>query len=321
VLFLFPHVLGSRGGIVIGYLIRRLGLTLIIVWGSLSAVFLVLHLSGDPVLLMAPPGADQAQIDALRTALGYDRPLIVQYLSFFGDALRGQFPDSLQYQRPALGVVLERLPATALLAAVALLLASTAAALVGVSTARPRKTGSTREWPMWCVYLAQAVPNFYVGVLLVWVFGVSLGWLPTSGAGESASLVLPAIALAAGVVPPLARVFRSGLRTELGRPYSRTGTALGMSRGRVLRHASYGSLLPTITVLGLEAGALLGGTVIIETVFSWPGVGQLAISALENEDFPLVLADLTFLILAFVVINLIVDLSYGLLDPRVRHRK
>lgn len=174
---------------------------------------------------------------------------------------------------------------------------------------------------MWLVYLAQAAPNFYIGVLLVWFFGVLLGWLPTSGAAEPISIVLPAIALAAGVVPPLARVFRTSLRTELGRPYSRTGAALGMSRRRVLAHATYGSLLPTITVLGLEAGALLGGTVIIETVFSWPGVGQLAISALETEDFPLVLADLTFLILAFVVINLIVDLSYGLLDPRVRHRK
>lgn len=304
-----------------GFLVRRLGLTLVIVWGALSAVFLVLHVSGDPALLMAPAGASPEQIDALRGALGYDRPLAVQYMSFFGDALRGHFPDSLQYQRPALEVVLERLPATILLAAVALLIASAGALLVGLLTSWQRSSGSAREWPMWLVYVAQAVPNFYVGVLLVWFFGVVLGWLPTSGAGEPAGIVLPAVALAAGVLPPLARVFRTSLQAELARPYSRTGTALGMSRLRVLRHATYGSLLPTITVLGLEAGALLGGAVIIETVFSWPGVGQLAIAALETEDFPLVLADLTFLILVFVVINLVVDLSYGLLDPRVRHAK
>jgi peptide/nickel transport system permease protein len=306
---------------VTGFLLRRVGLTVVVVWGALSAVFLVLHLSGDPALLMAPAGAPPEQIDALRHALGYDRPLAVQYLAFFGDALSGDFRDSLLYQQSAIEVVLQRLPATAALAGVALLLAVLGAGLVGMLTGPPRPGGRHREWPMWLVYLVQAVPNFYIGVLLVWFFGVLLGWLPTSGAGEPTSLVLPAIALAAGVLPPLARVFRTSLRAELARPYSRTGAALGMSRGRVLCHAAYGSLLPPITVLGLEAGALLGGTVIIETVFSWPGVGQLAISALETEDFPLVLADLTFLILAFVLINLVVDVSYGLLDPRVRHRK
>ncbi|MCI2423346.1 ABC transporter permease [Saccharopolyspora sp. K220] len=302
------------------YLIRRVGLSVLAIWGALSVVFLILHASGDPALLMAPAGADPAQIAALSHALGYDRPLGVQYLAFFGDALRGQFPDSLQFQQPALEVVFQRLAATAVLAGAALGLAVLGALAIGFGTGARRVDGSHREWPMWLVYLLQAVPNFYIGVLLVWFFGVVLGWFPTSGATEPASVVLPAIALAAGVLPPLARVFRTSLRTELARPYSRTGTALGMGRGRVVRHAAYGSLLPTITVLGLEAGALLGGTVIVETVFSWPGVGQLAISALQNEDYPLVLADLTFLILVFVVINLIVDLAYGVLDPRVRHK-
>jgi peptide/nickel transport system permease protein len=292
----------------------------LVVWGALSAVFLILRISGDPVLLMAPPGSGEEELAALRTALGYDRSLFVQYLSFFGDALRGHFPDSLQFQQPALSVVLERLPATFMLAGTALVLGTVCAALIAVATVRPRKNGVEREWPMSFVYLTQAVPNFYIGVLLVWIFGVLLGVLPTSGAGAPTSIVLPAITLAAGILPQLTRVFRTSLRAELGKPYTRTGTALGMGPRRVLGHAAYGALLPTVTVLGLEAGALLGGTVIVETVFSWPGVGQLAISALNNEDFPLVLADLTFLILVFVVINLVVDLSYGLLDPRVRHQ-
>lgn len=302
------------------FLTRRLAFTLVAVWGALSVVFIVLHASGDPAIMMAPVGADEEQIAQLSRALGYDRPLTTQYLSFFGDALRGNFPDSLSFQQSALRVVMERLPATLTLAATALGLACLAAAAAGLwAGGSASERGARREWPMWLVFLAQSVPGFYIGVLLVWVFGVELGWLPTSGAAGPAALVLPAITLACGVAPPLARVFRNSLRGELARPYTRTGTALGMSRARVLGHATRGSMLPVVTVLGLEAGALLGGTVIVESVFSWPGVGQLVITALQNEDYPLVLADLTFLITAFVLVNLIVDLLYGLLDPRVRH--
>ncbi|GAA2253796.1 peptide ABC transporter permease [Streptomyces ruber] len=305
------------------FVLRRLGLTLVAVWGALSAVFLVLHSSGNPAVMMAPVGASEEQIAALGRALGYDRPLAEQYVTFFGDALRGQFPDSLTFQQPALTVVTDRLPATLTLAATALVLACVVAAAVGLwsgaGVLRGRRPGAAREWPMGLVFLAQSVPGFFIGVLLVWIFGVRLQWLPTSGASGAGALVLPAITLACGVVPPLARVFRNSLTGELARPYTRTGLALGMRRGRVLRHAAHGSMLPTVTVLGLEAGALLGGTVIVENVFSWPGVGQLVITALQNEDYPLVLADLTFLITAFVVVNLVVDLLYGVLDPRVRH--
>ncbi|ADI11908.1 oligopeptide ABC transporter permease protein [Streptomyces bingchenggensis BCW-1] len=303
----------------IRFLTRRLSLTLLAVWGALSAVFLVLHSSGDPAVMMAPIGAPPEKVAQLSHALGYDRPLAEQYFSFFGDALRGHFPDSLTFQQPAIEVVLQRLGATVLLAGVALAAAALLALAVGLWTGSREGGGARREWPMWVVFLAQSVPGFYIGVLLVWIFGVRLHWLPTSGATTATSIVLPAATLACGVLPPLARVFRNNLRGELARPYSRTGTALGMSRARVVRHAAYGSLLPTVTVLGLEAGALLGGTVIVESVFSWPGVGQLAVTALQNQDYPLVLADLTFLILAFVLVNLIVDLLYGVLDPRVRH--
>ncbi|MDT0442592.1 ABC transporter permease [Streptomyces johnsoniae] len=304
----------------LAFVLRRLGLTLVAVWGALSAVFLVLHTSGDPALMMAPVGADEEQIAALSHALGYDRPIAEQYVAFFGDVLRGDFPDSLTFQQSALHVVWERLPATLTLAATALALACLGAAAAGLwAGGAGGRGGARREWPMWLVFLAQSVPGFYIGVLLVWIFGVELRWLPTSGAAGPAALILPAVTLACGVTPPLARVFRNSLRGELARPYTRTGTALGMSRARVLRHAAHGSMLPVVTVLGLEAGALLGGTVIVESVFSWPGVGQLVITALQNEDYPLVLADLTFLITAFVLVNLIVDLLYGLLDPRVRH--
>ncbi|TDC67143.1 ABC transporter permease [Streptomyces hainanensis] len=301
------------------FVLRHLGLTLVAVWGALSAVFLVLHSSGNPAVMMAPVGADEDQIARLSHALGYDRPLAEQYVSFFGDVLRGDFPDSLTFQQSALHVVLERLPATLTLAGTALLIACVAAAAAGLWSGSREGGGARREWPMWLVFLAQSVPGFYIGVLLVWIFGVQLRWLPTSGSEGAGALLLPALTLACGVTPPLARVFRNSLRGELSRPYTRTGIALGMSRARVLRHAAHGSMLPTLTILGLEAGALLGGTVIIESVFSWPGVGQLVITALQNEDYPLVLADLTFLITAFVLVNLIVDLLYGLLDPRVRH--
>ncbi|MDT0317566.1 MULTISPECIES: ABC transporter permease [unclassified Streptomyces] len=301
------------------FVLRHLGLTLVAVWGALSAVFLVLHSSGDPAVMMAPVGADEDQIARLSHALGYDRPLAEQYVTFFGDVLRGDFPDSLTFQQSALHVVLERLPATVTLAVTALLIACVAAAAAGLWSGSREGGGARREWPMWLVFLAQSVPGFYIGVLLVWIFGVQLRWLPTSGSEGAGALLLPALTLACGVTPPLARVFRNSLRGELARPYTRTGIALGMSRARVLRHAAHGSMLPTITILGLEAGALLGGTVIVESVFSWPGVGQLVITALQNEDYPLVLADLTFLITAFVLVNLIVDLLYGLLDPRVRH--
>ncbi|MEV6130709.1 ABC transporter permease [Streptomyces violaceusniger] len=304
----------------IRFLIRRLVLTALTVWGALSAVFCVLHSSGNPAVLMAPIGAPPEKVAQLSHALGYDRPLAEQYASFFGDALRGHFPDSLTFQQPAIDVVLQRLGATVLLAAVALAGAAAAALVVGLWTGSREGGGAGREWPMWLVFLTQSVPGFYIGVLLVWVFGVELAWLPTSGATTATSILLPAVTLACGVLPPLARVFRNNLRGELARPYSRTGTALGMSRARVVRHAAYGSMLPTVTVLGLEAGTLLGGTVIVESVFSWPGVGQLAITALQNQDYPLVLADLTFLIAAFVVVNLVVDLLYGVLDPRVRHQ-
>ncbi|WP_413099325.1 ABC transporter permease [Streptomyces sp. Inha503] len=304
----------------IRFLIRRLALTALAVWGALSAVFCLLHSSGNPAVLMAPIGSPPEKVAQLSHALGYDRPLAEQYASFFGDALRGHFPDSLTFQQPAMDVVLQRLGATVLLAAVALAGAAAAALLVGLWTGSREGGGARREWPMWLVFLTQSVPGFYIGVLLVWVFGVELAWLPTSGATTATSIVLPAVTLVCGVLPPLARVFSNNLRGELARPYSRTGTALGMSRARVVRHAAYGSMLPTVTVLGLEAGALLGGTVIVESVFSWPGVGQLAITALQNQDYPLVLADLTFLITAFVVVNLVVDLLYGVLDPRVRHQ-
>jgi ABC-type dipeptide/oligopeptide/nickel transport system permease component len=300
------------------YLARRLGVALIAVWGVVSIVFVALHLSGDPVLLMVEPGTPLSEIARIQHNLGFDRPLILQYLSFLGNAVTGSFPDSLQYQRPALDVVLERLPATLLLAVSALILAIPLGGLVGYFSALGRNS-AVRRIPMSFVVILQAVPNFYLAMVLVLVFAVQLRAVPTGGYGRLDNLILPAVALAAHATPPIARVFRASLIQVAGEDYIRTAHAKGVRRWRVMyRHVVSNALLPVVTVIGLEAGSLLGGAVIVESIFSWPGVGQLAISALLNRDYPVILADVTFLALVFVTLNFVVDVLYAYLDPRVR---
>ena len=304
------------------FLLRRLGLTVLAVWGALSAVFVILHATGDPALLMAPAGAPPEQIAALSHALGYDRPVLLQYLSFFGEALHGQFPDSLQFQRPALDVVLERLPATLLLAAVSLAIAvppgHSSSAWPPDRPGRMAPGGSGRcGWSTWC----RPCPTSTSACCWCGGSGSSQAGFPPRALASRPAWCCRRSRSPSVCCPASPGCSAPACARSLARPYARTATALGASRARVRWHAAYGSLPPTITVFGLEAGALLGGAVIVETVFSWPGVGQLAVSALQNEDYPLVLADLSFLILTFVLINLVVNLLYGVLDPRVRHPK
>lgn len=300
------------------FLTKRLVSALIAIWGVVTIVFVALHLSGDPVLLMVEPGTPLAEIDRIRHNLGFDRPLPVQYVSFLSDALTGSFPDSLQYQRPALDVVLERLPATLLLTVSALVIAVPVGGVVGYFSALGRNA-AVRRLPMSFVVILQAVPNFYLAMVLVLVFAVQLRVVPTGGYGQLVNLILPAVALAAHATPTIARVFRSSLIQVAGEDYVRTAHAKGLRQWRVMyRHVVSNALLPVVTVIGLEAGSLLGGAVIVESIFSWPGVGQLAIGALLNRDYPVILADVTFLALVFVALNFLVDALYAAIDPRVR---
>ncbi len=301
-----------------GYVLVRLGEALVAVWGVLTIVFIVLRLSGDPTLLLLPVGATPTQVAEFRHELGFDRPLLIQYTAFLARAVRGDFATSLRSGRPALALVLERLPATAELAIGALLLAALAGGAAGLLAAAYR--GGVAELAMMGgALLGQAMPVFWLGVLLILVFGVQLHWLPTGGSGDFRHAVLPMLTLAAYSSATIARLFRSSLLDVLGQDYIRTARGKGATRWAVLiRHATRNALLPVVTVLGLQAGTLLGGSVITETIFSWPGVGRLAIQAIQNRDFPVVQAAVTIVAVTFVLVNLSVDLLYSAIDPRVR---
>jgi peptide/nickel transport system permease protein len=300
------------------YFLSRAGDALIAIWGVVTIVFIAARLSGDPTVLMLPVGATDAQLAELRQALGLDRPLLVQYGNFLADVLRGNFGDSFQHHRPAFDVVLERFPYTALLAFTALALGTAIGALGGFLAAR--YPGTTVEFiAMTIALVGQATPVFWLGILLILVFAVNLGWLPTGGAGTWRNLVLPAITLAAFTSASIARLLRSSMLNVLREDYIRTAWAKGL-RARLVygRHAVRNALIPVVTMIGILAGELLGGAVVIETVFAWPGVGRVIIQAIEAKDFSVVQAGVFLIAVVFVLVNFAVDLLYGLLDPRIR---
>lgn len=300
------------------YLVVRARDALIAVWGVLTIVFFVLRLSGDPVLLLLPVGATAAQVEEFRHELGFDRSLPVQYMEFLKRVARGDFAMSLRSGQPALGLVLERLPATARLAFSALLFAVLLGGTAGLLAAAYRGT-MVELVAMTVALLGQAMPVFWLGVLLILVFGVQLHWLPTGGSETPWHMVLPVAALAAYSSAAIARLLRSSLLEVLGQDYIRTARGKGLAAWVVLiKHAVRNALLPVVTILGLQAGTLLGGSVITETIFAWPGVGRLAIQAIQNRDFPVVQAAVTVVAITFVIINLLVDVLYAYIDPRVR---
>lgn len=300
------------------YFLTRLLTAIIAAWGALTVVFICLHLSGSPVVLFVEPGASKAELAQVTHALGYDRSLIIQYGDFLHQTLTGSLPDSLQYGRPSMSVVLERMPATYTLAASALLVGTALGVLVGLVAATARFE-FVRTAVMSIMVIGQAVPGFYLGILAILVFAVKLEWLPAGGYGSFSSLILPTLTLALAVAPPIARVFRSSVAQVVNDDSIRTARAKGVRRTRLFtRHVIPNAWLPVITIIGLEAGTLLGGTVIVETIFSWPGVGQLAIDALLQRDYPIVLSTVTILIIVFVLLNLLVDMIYLVADPRTR---
>jgi len=300
------------------YVLSRLGQTALVVFLSLTAVFGLVRLSGDPVLLFMPTDIQAKDVDEFRQRLGFNDPLAVQYARFLGGAVRGDFGESLRYKRDALGLVLERLPATLLLAATAVLLTLVVAIPLGVVSAVRRDTLVDHVGTLATV-LGQAVPGFWLGLMLIYLFAVYLRWLPTGGTGGLAHLVMPTTVLAAFFAARIARLTRSTVLEALGEDYVLTARAKGLAASRVIgKHALRNAAIPVVTLAGLEVGQLLGGAVITETIFAWPGLGRLTVQALLNRDFPVVLAAVFVTSLTYTLVNLIVDLAYGWLDPRVR---
>jgi peptide/nickel transport system permease protein len=302
------------------YLVSRLAQTALVVFLSLTAVFGMVRLSGDPVLLFMPMDIQTRDVDEFRQRLGFNDPLPVQYARFVGGAVRGDFGESLRYRRDALGLVLERLPATLLLAGSAVLLTLVVAVPVGVLSAVRRNSLIDHAGTLGTV-LGQAVPGFWLGLMLIYLFSVQLRWLPTGGIGTLAHLVMPSVVLAAFFSARIARLTRSTMLEALGEDYVLTARAKGLAEARVIgKHALRNSAIPIVTLAGLEVGQLLGGAVVTETIFAWPGLGRLTVQALLNRDFPLVLAAVFVISVTYTLINLAVDLLYGWLDPRVRLR-
>jgi peptide/nickel transport system permease protein len=299
------------------YLASRLAQTVLVVFLALTAVFFMARLGGDPVLLFLPTDIQAKDVEEFRRRLGFNDPLAVQYARFVGGALRGDFGESLRYRRDAMGLVLERLPATLLLAATAVGLTLVVAVPVGVLSAVRRNTLVDHLGTVVTV-LGQAVPGFWLGLMLIYVFSVQLRWLPTGGTGTLAHLVMPSVVLAAFFSARIARLTRSALLDALSEDYVLTARAKGLGEARVIgKHTLRNSAIPIVTLAGLEIGQLLGGAVIAETIFAWPGLGRLAVQALLNRDFPVVLAAVFVTSVTYTLINLLVDLLYSWLDPRV----
>ncbi|MEV6310167.1 ABC transporter permease [Streptomyces sp. NPDC051840] len=298
--------------------VSRLGTAVLVLLCTATVAFFLVRLSGDPVKVLLPPDATAGQESALRHSLGLDRPLLTQYLDYLWGIPRFDFGDSLFYNQPVRAVLADRIPATLLLAAGALVVTLVVALPAGILAAM-RRGRATDRTVMTGVLLGQSTPPFWIGILFILVFAVGLHALPASGYGTFANLVLPAVTLAVYSVAVVARLLRSSLIDVLSSDHIRTARAKGFGPFKVvLRHGLRNASLPVVTVVGLEVGSLLGGAILTEQVFSWPGVGQLTIEAISNRDFPLVQATVLLFAATFVVVNLLVDLSYSFLDPRVR---
>lgn len=306
------------------YIIRRLLQSFLVVFGVSVLVFVILFQTGDPAILMASPDATKEEVEQLRHDLGFDRPIYVQYLDFASKAVRGDFGTSLRQGQPVFKLIKQRMPATLKLALTAFVLSVLISIPVGIISATKRNT----IWDnlvMGGALLGQSLPAFFLGVMLIFIFAGKLKWLPSYGQGDGTiidtakHLVLPAITLATFSLARNARLVRSSLLEVLGLDFVRTARSKGLTESAVTyRHALKNALIPIVTLFGLEFGTLLGGAVITETVFSWPGIGRMIILAIQQRDFPVVVGAVTVIAVIFVFLNLIVDLLYGVIDPRVR---
>ena len=302
------------------YLVRRLLLTIPVLLGVATLVFALIHLvPGDPAQSMLGDGASPEEVQTLRTALGLDKPLVEQYWSFMTGLVRGDLGSSFRYGTPVAREIRDRLFRTFQLAVAAMLVAVAIAIPLGILAAVFRGTAIDHA-AMTLALIGISMPNFWLGPLLAILFAVYLGWLPVSGTGGLTHLVLPAVTLGAALAAILARMTRASVLEELRELYVLAARARGASRTRaVVRHAFRNSLIPVVTIIGLQFGAVLTGTIITETIFAWPGVGRLLIQAINFRDYPLVQGCILFISFTYVMMNLLTDLTYGLLDPRIRY--
>jgi len=301
------------------YLVRRLALAVFVVWGVVTMVFVVMRLvPGDPANAFLGVDATQEEVEQLRERLGLDRSILEQYVIFLRQAAGGDLGRSTYFGQPALEMVIERLPATIRLAAAALALALVSALVLGV-TAALRVNSALDQLISVVTVMGQSLPDFWIGLMLILIFSGILRLLPTFGSDKLQHLILPAVTLALPLMGATTRLVRSGMLEILGQDYIRTARAKGLKPSIVVRrHALKNMLIPVVTVFGLRLGYLLGGSVIVETVFSWPGVGNTIIFAISSRDYAVVQAATLVVAISFVAINLVIDLLYIFLDPRIR---
>jgi peptide/nickel transport system permease protein len=301
------------------YFLQRFLMTLPALWLVLTLVFLMIHIvPGDPVEQMLGEGAAPGELAQLRHSLGLDLPLPTQYGHYFWQLAHGDLGHSLKFQAPVQRIIFERYPATLQLAFLALLVCAAIAIPAGVLAAHRRGSASDRAVGIFTLF-GLAVPNFALGPLLILLFSIELGLLPVSGRGGPAYYILPAATLGAALAAILTRMVRGSMLEELSSDYVRTARAKGLSTGAVLfRHAFRNALIPIITILGLQFGTLLAGTIVTETIFSWPGIGRLTVQAISARDYPLLQGCILVIAVSYVLVNLLTDLLYTVIDPRVR---
>lgn len=301
------------------FLVRRLIQSVLVLAGVSVFIFGLLQLSGDPTGLLLAPDATAEDHDRLRKELGFDRPVYVQYLSYMRGVVQGDFGESIRSGQPALDLVLERMPATILLAVAAMALAIVIAFPAGVIAAINRGRLIDRVL-MSLALFGQSIPVFFLGILMILIFGVKLGWFPVAGRGGISHLVMPMVTLALFSMARTARLVRSGMLEVMSSEYITTARAKGLRETTIVyRHGMKNALIPIITVLGLDLATLLGGAVITETIFSWPGVGRLIIFSIGARDYPVVQAAVFVIALTYIIVNLVVDVLYVYLNPRVRY--
>ena len=303
------------------FLLRRLGHAAVSIVGASIVIFVISRLSGDPTALLVPPDAPASAIAATRSALGLDLPLWRQYVIFAAHALQGDFGQSYRWQTPALDLVLERLPATIELAVAGLLVSVALAVPLGVASAVYRG-GLVDQAARLFALLGQAMPAFWVGLLLILLFAVRLEWLPAFGRGGLSHLILPAIALGWYPVAAQTRIVRSSMLDVLDSDYIRISRGLGTPEWLLVwKYAFRNAAIPLVTMLGVYFASMLGGAFIVEVIFAWPGLGRTVVEAVFSRDFPVVQAGVLFTAILFVLSSLLVDLSYGLIDPRTRDER
>lgn len=288
--------------------------------GVVTIIFLIVRvIPGDPAAVLLGTHATAELLAEQRAKMGLDRPLAVQYVLFLRQAAAGDWGRSYHEGRPAFAIVLERLPATLELAAAAIVATLLLSFLLGSLAARRLQSAADYAIGVFSL-VGQAIPNFWLGLVLILVFARSLRWLPSFGRGTPWHLVLPAVTLSVQLIGVMTRLIRAGIVETVGQDYVRTARAKGLAERAVMtRHVYRNMLIPVVTMLGLQLGSLVAGVVVVETVFAWPGLGRLIVTAINNRDYPVVQAAVTFVAALFVGLNLLVDLTYAALDPRIRY--